>query len=359
MADIDYARASVLLFDPVHVNQRTTRYALFEIGFRQIECVSSLAEFKTVLADSAPALVVAESSATDSDIFNIVRQVRRSELGANPFVVFLLTTWSRDTTHIRRAIECGADDLIVRPFSTSFAEERVKTLIKGRKDFVVTSDYIGPDRRKDSERASDAPALKVPNFLQATVENDQEALNDANNWIREAKETVVAERLRRIAMRIVITAELHISKHTEGGLPVPLDSADMMRSARELRAQLVKASRREAAEVAEALIDQVQTISKAENPAPSNLRLIKELAMGAYAAFANGDSLERSSDEIGRTVTNLRKRLKAKAEAAQRKADLAAQQAEQDAEDAAAEAASGGADETGQDGEPGIKRAAM
>ena len=87
MAETDYARASVLLFDPVHVNQRTTRYALFEIGFRQIECVSSLREFKSTLAETAPALVVAETSATDTDIFNLVRAVRRGDLGAAQVVM--------------------------------------------------------------------------------------------------------------------------------------------------------------------------------------------------------------------------------------------------------------------------------
>ncbi len=355
MAETDYARASVLLFDPVHVNQRTTRYALFEIGFRQIECVSSLREFKSTLAETAPALVVAETSATDTDIFNLVRSVRRGDLGNNPFSVMLLTTWSRDTSHIRKAIECGADDVIVRPFSTMFAEERVKTLIKNRKEFIVTSDYIGPDRRKDSERSSDAPPLKVPNFLQATVENDYEALNNANQWIREARETVTAERLRRLAMRIVITVELQLSKAGAGDNPlVRLDVADLGRSARELKAQLIKANRREAAEVAEALIDQIRAMGDGSSVPASSLRLIKELSMGAYAAFANGETLERSKDEIGRTVTNLRKRLQAKAELAQRRAELAAEQAATSGEGEDATA-----DDAGQDQNAGIKRAAM
>jgi len=356
MAEIDYSRASVLLFDPVHVNQRTTRYALFEIGFRQIECVSSLREFKTTLAETAPTLVVAESSATDADIFNLVRSVRRGEVGVNPFSVMLLTTWSRDTGHIRKAIECGADDVIVRPFSTMFAEERVKTLIKNRKDFIVTSDYIGPDRRKDADRSSDAPPLKVPNFLQATVENDYEALNDANNWIREAREAVTAERLRRLAMRIVISVELQMSKSSQSdGPPVRLDVNDLSRSARELKAQLIKANRREASEVAEALIDQIRALGDGGNAPASALRLIKELAMGAYAAFANGDTLERSKDEIGRTVTNLRKRLQAKADIAQRRAEIEAEEAAR-AGDAGE---TGTADDAGQDESAGIKRAAM
>ena len=346
MAETDYALAPVLLFDPVHANQRTTRYALFEIGFRKIECVSNLRDFKTCLTEGHPALVVAESSATDADIFKMVRAVRRNEIGSNPFVVILLTTWSRDTTHIKRAIECGADDLIVRPFSTMFAEERVRTLIKGRKGFIVTSDYIGPDRRKGAtDRGTTAPPIEVPNLLRATVERDTEALSRGSQWIKEAKATVTGERLRRIAMRIVVSVELQLSKG-DGEAGANLDIEDMLRSTRELKAQLIKMERAEAAEIAEALIEQISSISTAEAGAPSDsLKLIKELSMGAYAAYANGDSLERSRDEIDRTVSNLRKRLKALAEEARRRAELAAAEAE--------------AQDTGQEPSTELKRAAM
>ncbi len=346
MAETDYAQAPVLLFDPVHANQRTTRYALHEIGFRKIDCVASLRDLKAGLTEGAPVMVVAESSATDADIFKVVRSIRHGELGANPFVVILLTTWSRDTTHIRRAIECGADDLIVRPFSTIFAEERVRTLIKARKEFIVTSDYIGPDRRKQtSDRSSSAQSIEVPNLLRAMVEQDTDALSRGSQWIREANSAVAGERMRRVAMRIVVNVELFLS-HPETGKNVKLDADDMMRSARELKAQLVRAERREAAEIAEALTDQIATLQAEEGDPPiDTLKLIKELSMGAYAAYANGDSLERSRDEIGRTVSNLRKRLEARAEEVKRRAELAAVEAE--------------ADEAGQDQSATLKRAAM
>ena len=229
-----------------------------------------------------------------------------------------------------------------------FAEERVKTLIKGRKDFIVTSDYIGPDRRKDPERSTDAPPISVPNFLKAMVENDEEALSKGQQWVNEAREAVTTERVRRVAMRIVITVELEASQKDEGKVPVALDVKDLQRSARELRAHVLRARRREAAEVAAALIDQIEQLGDGRNAEAGTLKLVKELAMGTYAAFANGDTIERSKDEIGRTVSNLRKRLQARAEANKRKAQLAA------------EAAAGEtADDAGQAGSPEIKRAAM
>ena len=354
MSEIDYSRANVLLFDPIHVNQRTTRYTLFEIGFRQIECVSNLAEFKTALADTAPTLVVAESGATDADVFKIVRAVRRSELGSNPFVLFLLTTWSRDHNHIRKAIECGSDDVIVRPFSTMFVEDRVKTLVHNRKEFVVTSEYVGPDRRKDKSRETDAPSVTVPNVLKATVEGDTEALSDAASWIKEANDTIVAERLRRMAMRIVVSIELQLAKDDETKPSVKLDLDDIARTARELKIQLIKAKRPEAVEVAEALLGQVDALSGENGITDKGLRLTKELAMGTYAAYADGGSLERSKNEIGRTVTSLKKRINTRtASTARKKAEMekAADKAEADGGNTA--------DDAGHDGGTGIKRAAI
>ncbi|WP_417492184.1 response regulator receiver protein [Maricaulis sp.] len=353
MSEVDYARASVLLFDPVHVNQRTSRYALFEMGFRNIECVSNLNEFKGALADTSPALVVAESSATDADVFALVRSVRRSDLGRNPFVVILLTTWSRDTTHIRRAIECGADDVIVRPFSTMFAAERVRTLVRDRKDFIVTSDYVGPDRRKSTDRDSDTQPLTVPNFLQAIVHGDDAAIDRASSWAREAKDVIIAERLRRMAMRIVISVEIQLNKPEKNALPVRLDVADMARTARELRVQLVKASRGEAAEVAAALIDQISSLGDGSKADKRSLQLIKELSMATYAAFANGESLERSKDEIDRTVANLRARLQTRSADGKLRAQIEAARAK------AVSEAQDTADDTGQADSAGIKRAAM
>jgi DNA-binding response OmpR family regulator len=349
MSEIDYSRANVLLFDPIHVNQRTTRYTLFEVGFRQIECVSNLAEFKAALTETSPTLILAESSANDTDIFKIVRSVRRSEIGSNPFVLFVLTTWSRDQNHIRSSIECGSDDVIVRPFSTAFALDRIKALVSKRKGFVVTSEYIGPDRRKSKSRENSAPSVEVPNLLKATVEGDEKALAASASLIKEAHTTISTERMRRLAMRIVVSLELNLANMQEiEPVPMKLDVNDLERTARELKAQLLKAKRLEAAEVAEALIDQVVSLRTEGGPDERAMRLTKELAMGAFAAYANGDSIELAKNEIGNTVSNLRRRIDDRAEAA------AIKKAKE--KDASLRPA---AKDAGQDAAPGIKRAAM
>lgn len=309
MKNIDYRRASVLLFDPVGVNLRNTRYALHEIGFREISCLSSMAEFKRRLEDTSPDLIIAELVNNEAEMLRVVRAVRAGELGRNPFVVFVLTSWVRDGNMVKQAINSGVDDVIVRPFSTAFAEERIRTLVRARKPFVVTSDYIGPDRRSDTERKSSITnPIDAPNTLRAVTDADEGALDEANRWIAEARRTVEAERIRRLCMRLTVGVEVGVRELSEGNTTV-LDLADMLRTAKELRLRLARQGAGEASRIAFALYQVCEELYGEGGFTMANLGLVKELAMGVLAAFATGDDVKASVEEIEKTVEALRRRL--------------------------------------------------
>ena len=104
MSEIDYSRASVALYDPVSVNQRTTRYSLHEIGFRDIFQLNTLSELRRIVQDDAPHLIIAETADHEAEVFRLVRAIRSGELSNNPFVALLLTSWRRDADLVRNAI---------------------------------------------------------------------------------------------------------------------------------------------------------------------------------------------------------------------------------------------------------------
>jgi len=317
MTDPDYGRASVALYDPVHVNLRTTRYALQQLGFRTIESISALSDIKRKLAEDAPHLLVMETSDHEPEVFRMVRAVRSGELSNNPFATIILTSWKRDTALVREAIGCGADDVIIRPFSTSFAEERIRTLVRGRKPFIVTSDYIGPDRRRDRSRDDGAPPIEAPNMLQAAIDNDREALTRARAWIDEAQRTVDSERLRRLCLRVIIGAEAAVREIKAGRKPV-IDLEEFSKGAREVRMRMARVRSSEATRVAQALCEVAAELQERDGCTEANLSLAKELSMAAYVAFTGDDGIERSADEIEKAAVSLQKRM---AEAATRKAE--------------------------------------
>ncbi|MGP1274594.1 MAG: response regulator [Caulobacterales bacterium] len=311
MRNIDYKRASVLLFDPVGVNLRNTRYALHEIGFREISCLSSMAEFKRRLEDTSPDLIVAELVNNENELLRAVRAVRSGELGRNPFVVFVFTSWVRDGNVIKQAIDSGIDDVIIRPFSTAFAEERIRTLVRARKPFVVTSDYIGPDRRKDIDRGIGAGnRIEAPNTLQVVTECDDSAVDEANRWIAEARRTVEMERIRRLCMRMTVGVEVGVRELNSGNVAV-LDLEDLTRTAKELRLRLARQNAGEASRIAFALYQVCEELMSDGGFTLANLNLVKELAMGVLAAYSGGEGVADSLREIEMTVEALRRRLAA------------------------------------------------
>ena len=308
MTDPDYRRARVVLYDPVHVNQRTTRYALQQIGFRAIDSISSASELKRLVGDDAPHLMVLETSDHEAELFRMVRAIRAGDLSNNPFAAIILTSWKRDTALVQEAIGCGADDVIIRPFSTSFAEDRIRTLIRGRKPFIVTSDYIGPDRRRDPARGDGAAPIEAPNLLRAVIDDDREALARARAWIDEARTTVDSERLRRLCLRVIIGAEA-AARELRAGRRAAIDLGEFERGAREVRTRLAQVKSTEASRVARALCEVAVEIREPEGFTESNLSLAKELAMAAYVAFAGDDGIERSADEIEKAASALQRRM--------------------------------------------------
>lgn len=308
MSETEYRRASVVLYDPVHVNLRTTRYALQQLGFREIESISTMRELKRRVQEDAPHLLVAETGGDEAELFRLVRAIRAGDVSNNPFAAILLTSWKRDTVVVRQAIGCGADDVIIRPFSTSFAEERIRVLVKARKPFIVTSDYIGPDRRRDPTRGDGAPPITAPNVLKAVVEDDEAALSKACAWIDEARRTVDSERLRRLCMRVIIGAEA-ASLEIKAGRTPAMDMGEFARGANEVRTRLTRARSGEATRVSKALCEVAAELTEPAGFTLSNLSLAKELAMAAYVAFADDDGIERSASEIEKAAGALQKRM--------------------------------------------------
>jgi hypothetical protein len=84
--------------------------------------------------------------------------------------------------------------------------ERVKALAERRKRFVVTMDYIGPDRRREA-RGSGAECVEVPNPLNVRgMQNlaEEEADRHIAAAIRLGKETLNSQKIRRDAVQLCL-----------------------------------------------------------------------------------------------------------------------------------------------------------
>src|SRR4051794_33287882 len=131
------------------------RAALVQEGFHGLRDFTDVTSIHQAVCETAPDLIIIDADMEDSAACRLVRGIRLGKIGNNPFVAVITTTWAPSADLVRRVADCGTDDLLVKPTSPALLMSRVGALANLRKPFVVTADYIGPDRRKDPGRGSE------------------------------------------------------------------------------------------------------------------------------------------------------------------------------------------------------------
>ncbi len=124
-----------------------------------------------MLEQDAADLVITASVLEDNDTGFLIQEMRHQRLGPNPFIIVIMLLADADPDSVRKAIDSGTDDLLLMPVSPEQVFGRIEKLAKARKPFVVTHDYIGPDRRtKTRQFENSAPSLPAPNLLKARMQ---------------------------------------------------------------------------------------------------------------------------------------------------------------------------------------------
>ena len=145
-------RASIDIYhgDPQSNLLRTIRDTMNHEGFRGMTNFGSLETVCDALNAATPDVLVLGAELEDDSVCSTINELRHSETGRNPFVPVIVTTWEPDQNLVEKVANSGADALLVKPFAPKQLIDRIEHLAHKRKPFVVTSDYIGPDRRNDT-----------------------------------------------------------------------------------------------------------------------------------------------------------------------------------------------------------------
>lgn len=183
------------------------RNALAHEGYQNIRDCSSVSKIYDAFQSGAPDLLLIDAHMEDGAAFDIISKIRRSELGSNPFLTIMVTLWQPDGDLVKRVIESGVDDLLLKPLSTAQMMQRIEQHAKERQRFVVTADYIGPQRRKDREKDDTEEGLKleaieVPNTLGAKSRGEEVDDFELQKMIAEAQTEINEQRLKRNAPEI-------------------------------------------------------------------------------------------------------------------------------------------------------------
>lgn len=222
MTRLSFESAETLVYDPVSANRAATRAALYNLGFRRIETVATLDAFNECILHRPPDLAICEAQGAESELCSMIQTLRQGAGGYNPFLVIIVTAWENHNSLVSRVLNSGADDLLLRPFSTAVLGNRIRTHVERRKGFVITSEYVGPDRR--GVRPPGEQLFVPPNSLKMKVQErltDEQANQRLDAQLKRARTLLNSEKLKRDAFQICVLWRL-MQEGGSGGYDVDL-----------------------------------------------------------------------------------------------------------------------------------------
>ncbi len=123
-------------------------FALANAGY-QVDSFANGADFFDVLEHNLPDLVLLDIMLPDENGFEIVRQLRSSEITAA--IPVIMVTAKTGEIDLVRGLETGADDYIKKPFSVMELTSRVKAMLRrtmdDAMDMITIGDVVINDKR--------------------------------------------------------------------------------------------------------------------------------------------------------------------------------------------------------------------
>lgn len=227
MDSYNYGTAYAVVFEKRTDCKAEVRDSLRAIGFGDVELVASRDELERALHVRVPDLFFCGCDEADDEICDLLRAIRDGALTSNPFLVILVATRHMGSESVSKFRNAGADAVLGYPVSSHGLSAIVGQQIQSRKKFVATSDYIGPDRRRDPSRSGDEcfevlNSLRLKCVLPTSEEAEERIAKDlALSLVR-----LNAERRRQNVVRLCVLWRL--LEQRRAGAPDFLDTLHQM-----------------------------------------------------------------------------------------------------------------------------------
>ncbi len=122
-----------------------------------------------------PDLVITDWMMAPRDGLYLSRKIRTDPKSPNKFVPIILMTGFSEKQRVISARDEGVTEFLVKPFNTRDLYRRMYKIIEAPRQYVTSSEYFGPDRRRKRKDHYDGPKRRSTD-----VETDEDLYSDVN-----------------------------------------------------------------------------------------------------------------------------------------------------------------------------------
>lgn len=157
MDGVDLKNLHVLLVEDHQGSRRLTRSMLNHLGVRNIEEAVDGTDALNLLQNGLPDIIICDWRMKPMDGLDFVKQVRAGESPGDISAPIIMLSAHAERQRVEVARDAGVNEFLVKPVSIGTLNERIVAVLKNSRDFIVSNDYVGPDRRRRSDEAYRGP----------------------------------------------------------------------------------------------------------------------------------------------------------------------------------------------------------
>lgn len=306
MADeLKYQDVLVLLVEPQAQLRGTIKTALNHAGLGHVDHTGSYERLADTIQRSTPLdVLICDMDLEDGKTCDLISRLRQNHLGFNPFLCVIGVTWRSEARNVMRMVNTGVDHLIMAPVAPDQIMKRIKSMVRNRLPFVVTCDYIGPDRRHNTRKSNDFPKMCAPNSLR------EKALDNWNpvefgHQLDAAVGLIDSFRISREAENIANIADtiVAMSGKRKTALMIRPLVARLTMLVDDMDWRVAKGGFRHVTELCRACVGVVDEMKSLDIlPTDQDVDLLKHLVMAIKAALEPIEETRSIAREISETV---------------------------------------------------------
>jgi len=287
---------SLLIADAGGQIRTEIKNILHHEGYREMRDTSDVSVIREAVTNNEIDLLIADYNLPNSDVCQLVKDIRHNKIGSNPFIVIVMLALDPEKEDLMNMINSGSDDVILKPITAGGLSKRIRNLVSGRKQFVVTSEYIGPTRRShDREDAEKIPEIDVPNPMNIKAAGG-DAVEEMQKKIDEFTTVLNSHKMSRNSIQIEYLVDQLLALYDDGeAIEETTEELEQLQMACEdTSRRLIGTEHDHVGELCKTLLDVVKRMSKNWlTPDTKDLQLLPQLAKAIHQAFSSdGDDAE-------------------------------------------------------------------
>ena len=162
MKSFEFKKVKILLADPDYFVAEIAMQNLKALGFTNIQYVKTSDEALDYLRSNDVDILITEWLIRPMDGIEFVRYIRRDKNSPNRKVPIIMLTAKGELDDVKLARDVGITEFLVKPFTVQTLYQRIEYLVDYARAFVLSDGFIGPDRRRKRDGASDNTERRQP-----------------------------------------------------------------------------------------------------------------------------------------------------------------------------------------------------